>query len=77
MQSTFESLRYAVDYSFCDALELFQHNMLSRLGQNVDKLFVLSHGQVAETGTHSELVEQKGLYAKLWSRQAGGKSKTE
>ena len=39
--------------------------------QNMDKIFVISHGRVTEAGTHSELLAQKGLYAKLWSRQGG------
>ena len=34
-----------------------------------DIIFVLRDGVVAEQGTHSELLEQKGLYAELWSAQ--------
>lgn len=39
--------------------------------QNMDKIFVISHGRVTEAGTHAQLLTQKGLYAKLWSKQAG------
>ena len=39
--------------------------------QNMDKIFVISHGRVTEYGTHAQLLAQKGLYAKLWSKQAG------
>jgi ATP-binding cassette subfamily B multidrug efflux pump len=38
----------------------------------MDRLVVLDSGRIAETGSHSELVERGGLYAELWSRQSGG-----
>ena len=38
----------------------------------VDRIVVLSHGQVVEDGTHHELVEAGGEYAGLWDRQTGG-----
>ena len=28
---------------------------------------VLNQGSVQETGTHAELLSQKGLYAKMWA----------
>ncbi|MCM1538976.1 MAG: ABC transporter ATP-binding protein/permease [bacterium] len=34
--------------------------------KNADRIFVLEEGQVEETGTHDALVEQGGLYAKMW-----------
>jgi ATP-binding cassette subfamily B protein len=40
--------------------------------QKMDRIVVLDHGKVAEQGTHAQLLEQKGLYAKLWSHQSGG-----
>ncbi len=33
--------------------------------RNADKLLVLDHGKVSEFGTHSELLENKGIYYKL------------
>ncbi len=39
--------------------------------RHADNIFVLDKGQVAESGTHDELVAQQGLYAKLWKQQVG------
>lgn len=38
----------------------------------LDRLIVLDDGDIAEQGTHSELLEQKGIYAQLWAHQTGG-----
>ncbi|MCW3797791.1 ABC transporter ATP-binding protein/permease [Sphingomonas sp. BN140010] len=35
-----------------------------------DQIMVLDAGQVAERGTHGELLRKGGLYAELWARQA-------
>ncbi|MGU3493211.1 ABCB family ABC transporter ATP-binding protein/permease [Xanthobacteraceae bacterium A53D] len=36
---------------------------------NADEILVLSQGQVAERGTHGDLLAKGGLYAALWQRQ--------
>eukprot|EP00039_Didymoeca_costata_P007214 m.97438 g.97438 ORF g.97438 m.97438 type:complete len:865 (+) comp13595_c0_seq5:351-2945(+) len=36
---------------------------------NADKILVLSHGQIAEQGVHSDLLAQGGLYAEMWNAQ--------
>lgn len=38
--------------------------------RNADRLLVLDHGEVAECGTHVELLEKKGIYYKLVMAQA-------
>jgi ATP-binding cassette subfamily B multidrug efflux pump len=38
----------------------------------MDRLIVLDEGQIAEQGTHQQLLKQGGLYATLWAHQSGG-----
>ena len=38
----------------------------------LDKIVVLKDGVIVEEGTHKELLNKGGEYAKLWSRQSGG-----
>ncbi|WP_246149418.1 ABC transporter ATP-binding protein [Nonomuraea turkmeniaca] len=38
----------------------------------MDRLVVLNRGHVVEQGTHSELLEAQGPYARLWHHQSGG-----
>ena len=38
----------------------------------LDKLIVLDEGAIVESGTHAELIDRGGLYARLWHRQSGG-----
>ncbi|MCB1428272.1 MAG: ATP-binding cassette domain-containing protein, partial [Nitratireductor sp.] len=44
---------------------------LSTIAQ-LDRLVVMDHGKVVESGNHDELVSKGGLYADLWARQSGG-----
>ncbi|MGH8596309.1 MAG: hypothetical protein ACREXT_06595, partial [Gammaproteobacteria bacterium] len=39
--------------------------------QNVDRIVVLDHGRIVETGSHGSLVARDGLYAKLAALQFG------
>lgn len=38
----------------------------------MDRLVVLDGGRIVESGTHAELLQAGGLYARLWAHQTGG-----
>ncbi len=38
----------------------------------MDRLIVLDKGRIVEQGDHRSLLEQNGLYARLWAHQSGG-----
>lgn len=38
----------------------------------MDRLIVLEHGRIVETGNHQQLLAAGGVYARLWQRQTGG-----
>jgi ATP-binding cassette subfamily B protein len=44
---------------------------LSTLSE-MDRIIVLDQGQIVETGSHEDLLDQGGLYARFWHRQSGG-----
>jgi ATP-binding cassette subfamily B protein len=39
--------------------------------RGADKIYVLEHGQLAESGAHDALISQSGIYASLWNVQTG------
>lgn len=38
----------------------------------MDRLVIMDQGRIVEQGTHAELLDHGGLYARLWARQSGG-----
>jgi ATP-binding cassette subfamily B multidrug efflux pump len=38
----------------------------------MDRLIVLDRGRIVEEGDHHTLLQQDGLYARLWAHQSGG-----
>ena len=38
----------------------------------MDRLVVMDHGRVVETGDHASLLAAGGIYARLWAHQSGG-----
>ncbi|MBB94746.1 MAG: multidrug ABC transporter ATP-binding protein [Rhodobacteraceae bacterium] len=49
---------------------------LSTLSE-MDRIVVLDHGQIVESGAHADLLAEGGLYAQYWARQSGGFIQTE
>ena len=39
--------------------------------RKADKIIMLENGRIIECGSHSQLLEQNGKYAKMWRVQAG------
>lgn len=46
---------------------LISHRLANVAG--ADNIYVMTHGEVAESGTHDVLLMQGGVYAKLWNSQ--------
>ncbi len=40
--------------------------------RNMDRIVVLSHGKILESGTPTQLLRRDGEYARLWKMQSGG-----
>jgi len=38
----------------------------------LDRIIVMDQGKIIEDGSHKELLEKSGIYAKLWNHQSGG-----
>lgn len=62
-----------------DALDKLMHGRTSiviahRLSTiaKLDRIIVLDEGRIVEQGTHTDLLADKGIYAKLWAHQSGG-----
>ena len=37
--------------------------------ENADRIFVMEHGEIIESGSHQELIQLGGQYAKLYQKQ--------
>ena len=37
--------------------------------ENMDEIIVMNHSQIVERGTHASLIEQRGLYHRMWTYQ--------
>ncbi|MEP2642612.1 ABC transporter ATP-binding protein [Roseobacter sp.] len=43
----------------------------------MDRIIVMDGGQIVEDGSHTDLLEKRGLYAQYWDRQSGGFIRTQ
>ncbi|MGN6478407.1 MAG: ATP-binding cassette domain-containing protein, partial [Flavipsychrobacter sp.] len=43
---------------------------------HADRIYVLEKGRIVETGTHLNLIEEKGLYYAMWRQQIGERKET-
>ena len=61
----------ALEHLMQDRTTLVIAHRLSTI-QRADSIVVLDKGQIVETGTHDSLLNEKGLYAKLYEKQMAG-----
>ncbi len=65
------SIQIALDQVMDGKTVLAIAHRLSTIAR-MDRIVVLEAGRIAEQGTHAELLEANGLYARFWQRQSGG-----
>ena len=61
-------IRDALEKLMTDRTSIIIAHRLSTV-QNADRIIVLHHGRIRETGTHQELLHLKGIYWKLYQLQ--------
>ena len=65
---TEQDINQALDFVLKDRTAVIIAHRLSTI-VTADEIIVLDKGQIAERGTHQNLLAQNGLYQKMWNRQ--------
>jgi ATP-binding cassette subfamily B protein len=65
---TEQDINKALDLVLKDRTAVIIAHRLSTI-VTADEIIVLDKGQIAERGTHQNLLAQNGLYQKMWNRQ--------
>jgi ATP-binding cassette subfamily B protein len=55
-----------------DVMTILIAHRLSTI-MHADRIYVLERGSITESGTHAQLLEEKGLYYAMWRQQIGEK----
>ena len=66
------SLQRSIDYVSRDRTTVVIAHRLSTI-RNCDTILVMDAGSIVESGSHDELVNQGGIYSRLWKVQTGQK----
>lgn len=78
LDSITESEISATIRSISEARETITVLIAHRLStvMHADRIYVLEKGEIVESGDHSSLLEQKGLYHAMWRQQIGERNRT-
>lgn len=72
---TDRKIREALETTWKDAtVFMITHRITTAM--EADKIFVLEDGRIVQSGTHESLINEEGLYARLWKIQANIKLQT-
>ncbi len=62
-------IRHSIQENVRGTTILIAHRITTLM--NADQILVLDHGKVSQLGTHRELVEQEGIYKRIYDMQSG------